>query len=181
MSDPLADCEEFFTAHYEDLVATAAHMVAGDIHQAEELVADAFVQALKAWDRIDNPRPWLVAVIARCVIKRSRRLYGRVPKLAQIWAAERTSPANDPATIVEQHEDYVRVMTALAALPGRQRTIAVLCWSEGWSQKDIATALGIAPSTVAQHLTRAQTKMRLAFGPRGQALNLFSDLGREQA
>ncbi|MDC0765495.1 RNA polymerase sigma factor [Streptomyces sp. HD] len=181
MTDQLAECERFFMAHYDDLVVMATHMVAGDVHQAEELVADAFVQALRAWDRIDNPRSWLVAVIARDSIKRGRRLHGRLPKLARIWATERTVAPHDPATLVEQHEDYRSVMRALAGLPGRQRTIAVLCWCEGWSQKDIAARLGVAPSTVAKHLARAQAKMRDTFGMHGQALNSFSDLGKERA
>jgi RNA polymerase sigma factor (sigma-70 family) len=181
MSDPHAACERFFMAHYEDLLVTATHMVAGDVHQAEELVSDAFVQALRSWDRIDNPRTWLVAVIARSAIKRSRRLKNRLPKQARIWATERTVTANDPATLVEQQEDYDRVMRELATLRGQQRTIAALYWCEGWSQKDIAAELGVTPSTVAKHLGRAQTKLRRAFGERGQALNLFSDLGKEQA
>ncbi|MFI6376594.1 RNA polymerase sigma factor [Streptomyces sp. NPDC050546] len=181
MSEPLVACERFFMAHYDDLVAMATHMVAGDVHQAEELVADAFVQALQGWERLDNPRTWLVAVIARNAIKRSRRLRGRLPKLARIWATERTVTGNDPAAVVERQEDYVRVMEALAGLPGRQRTIAVLCWCEGWSQKDIAAEIGVAPSTVAQHLARAQAKMRRTFGERGQELNLFADLGKERA
>ncbi|MGI5369824.1 hypothetical protein C9J60_10020 [Streptomyces sp. A244] len=181
MSDPLAAFERFFMAHYDDLVVMATHMVAGDVHQAEELVADAFVQALKGWHRIDNPRTYLVAVIARKAIKRSRRLRARRPKLARVWATERTVTGSDPAAVVERQEDYVRVMEALAELPGRQRTIAVLRWCEGWPQKDIAAEIGIAPSTVGQHLARAQAKMRRAFGERGQELNLFADLGKERA
>ncbi|WP_435611860.1 RNA polymerase sigma factor [Streptomyces sp. bgisy159] len=180
MSDAGARYDGFFADHYDELVVMATHMTAGDLHLAEELVADAFVRALRAWDRIDSPRSWLVAVIARDAVKRSRRLRGRLPKPARIWATDRTVVADDPATVVERLEDCARVMRALAELSDRQRTIAVLHWCQDRSQKEIAAMLGVAPSTVARHLARAQRTLRRVFGPRGEALNLFTDLGKER-
>ncbi|MGW6890332.1 RNA polymerase sigma factor [Streptomyces chartreusis] len=181
MTDTDPAFEACFSAHFAGLVAMATPMLRGDIGEAQDLVVDAFVRARKGWKGIDDPYAWLRVVIIHEVFYRSNRLRRRRLQLARVWALERTRTGTDPAALVEQHEDYDRVMEVLAALPDRQRVVAVLRWCEDWAPKEIAGLLGIAPSTVAKHLARAQTKLIRAFGEQGQALNHFSDLGKEQA
>lgn len=47
-------------------------MLAGDVHQADDLVADVFVLLLKRWEHVENPHTWMKAVISRRVIKAGR-------------------------------------------------------------------------------------------------------------
>ncbi|WP_405633040.1 sigma-70 family RNA polymerase sigma factor [Streptomyces sp. NBC_00016] len=158
---------------HRGLVVMATHMLAGDLHHAQDLVNDAFVKAFRAWDTIDNPKHWLKKVIARDAIRSKRQWKKRLADLARIHAAERSRPVPDPAALTEQREDYNRVMRALSALSDRQRTIAVLCWHEEWSQTQVAEALGITPSSVAKHLNRASAKLAREFGAHGETLNYF--------
>jgi RNA polymerase sigma factor (sigma-70 family) len=52
------------------------------------------------------------------------------------------------------------VLTALAALPDRQQEVFLLVKVESMSYEEAATALGIAPKTVHQHLARGTARLR---------------------
>jgi RNA polymerase sigma-70 factor (ECF subfamily) len=53
-------------------------------------------------------------------------------------------------------------MTAIDALPGRQRTVLLLCHVEGQSPREVAEITGLNESTVRVHLFRALRKLRIA-------------------
>ncbi|MEU1182534.1 sigma-70 family RNA polymerase sigma factor [Streptomyces sp. NPDC005820] len=180
MSGSIAEYDRFYREHRQRLVVTAAQMLAGDIHQAEELVDEAFEKAFRQWHRIDSPRAWFRTVIARSVYKRSRRLGRLQSVLGRIHAVERSVTAPDPSALLELREDYVRVRKALAGLSERQRAVVVLYWYEGCSPESIATQLRISRSTVAAHLARAYAHLARELGPHSEVLDRFDDHGEEQ-
>ena len=48
----------------------------------------------------------------------------------------------------------------LRRLPVRQRAVLVLRFYEGWSEAEIATALGCSPGTVKTHAARGLARLR---------------------
>ncbi|WP_405763841.1 sigma-70 family RNA polymerase sigma factor [Actinacidiphila glaucinigra] len=174
--DPSGGCpagfEEFFDAEYDKVRRMAAMMLAGDVHQADDLVADVFLLLFKGWERVENPYTWVRAVVSRRIIGAGAARRRKMSRLRLLWASERHSVA-DPVLLAEHREDTSRVLQQLAVLPARQRVIAVLWWLHGWSQRDIADHLGIGCSTVGNQIKRAQDTMRRTFGVRGESLNIF--------
>ena len=180
MSESIAEYDRFYREHRQRLIVTAAQMLAGDVHQAEELVDDAFEKAFRRWHKIDNPRAWFRRVIAHSVYKRSMRLGRLQSVLARIHAAERSVTVPDPAALLELREDYVRVRKALAGLSARQRAVVVLLWYEGCSPESIASQLCISRSTVAAHLARAYAHLTRELGQHSEVRSRFDDHGEEQ-
>ncbi len=119
-------------------------------HDAEEVVQGAFERAMREpqfFERIDNPGAWLRVVAARQALSRLRR--------AQRWSAIQaflrpTQPA----------ESDLDLAYALTRLPATQRAAIVLRYYHGLDYAEIASAIGVAPSSVGPLLTRARTALR---------------------
>ena len=123
----------------------------------EDAVAIVF---LEAWRKRASVRvvdgsvlPWLL-VTTMHVARNVRRGRSRYDGLLTRLPAPTAVP--DPSTALEDRE----VLTAMRTLPLADQQVLTLCVLEGWSQRDAAEALAVAPGTVKSRLHRA--KQRLA-------------------
>jgi RNA polymerase sigma-70 factor (ECF subfamily) len=73
-----------------------------------------------------------------------------------------TAPPND---------DHVEVARALAALPRREREVAVLRYLLGFDTEETADALGVGEGTVKSSLSRARTHLAEALRIRDLEVN----------
>jgi RNA polymerase sigma-70 factor (sigma-E family) len=133
----------------------------GDRHQAEELVAEAFARAWAHWRKVRKhpaPEAWIVRTALNTHVSWWRRRRREVA-----WEALDRVPDGEPgrggsqdaATAVE-----ATLMTALRALPVRQREVVALRVFLDLDTRATAAALGIAPGTVQAHLHRATKALR---------------------
>jgi RNA polymerase sigma factor (sigma-70 family) len=130
----------------------------GDLGLAEDLVQDAFVEALEHWpaDGIPaNPAGWLATTARRKAIDRLRRASTGQEKLALI-AAGAAEPGDD--------DDLLALIFACChpALPPESQialTLRTLC---GLTTAEIAAAYLVSEPTMAQRLTRARKSLRKA-------------------
>ncbi len=149
-----------FDEWFRSLSTTArgvARRIVGDADTADDVVAEAFARALVRWRRVqglDHRDAWLLRVVTNRAIDvvRARPRHG--------VAAE---PAGDVASPVDD-ADGVAVRMALAAtlraLPKRQREVVSLRYLAGFTEDDVAAALGISRHTVHTHATRALAVLR---------------------
>lgn len=70
-----------------------------------------------------------------------------------------------PETVALHRCELRRVLTAVAALPPRQREVFVLSRFEGLPHAEIAQRLGIAPRTVVNQLVSALAALARRIGP----------------
>ncbi len=117
---------------------------------AEEVVQEAFERAMREpqfFERVDNPGGWLRVVAARQALSRLRR--------AKRWSAIQSflRPMPPPAADLDLEH-------ALTRLPVTQRAAIVLRHYHGLDYAEIASTIGIAPSSVGPLLTRARTALR---------------------
>ena len=126
--------------------------------RAEEAVQETFVRAYGALMRGEEVRtlkPWLYRIAHNSALNsvRSRPLASD-PLDERVEAIERTDHA------AERQEGLRDVVTAVQALPRRQRDAIVKRELEGRSYDEIAVALGVSNGAVRQLLSRARTSLR---------------------
>lgn len=119
--------------------------------EAEEIVQDAFERGMRQRDffaTVREPRAWLRTVAARRAVDRlrRRRILERLP----------------PAPPGPEAWERLDLALALRRLGARPRVAIVLRYYQDASYDEIATALGVAPSSVGPLLTRARADLREA-------------------
>jgi RNA polymerase sigma-70 factor (sigma-E family) len=140
-----------YLIHYRPLVRIAALLVQ-DLATAEEIVQDSFVAVHAAWRRRPDPDHAL-SYLYRSVISRSRSA------LRQPVVPEQVGPrlAADLATGEEERSAFI---SALWALPARQREVMVLRYFADLPAPQIASATGISQGAVKAYTARAMASLR---------------------
>jgi RNA polymerase sigma-70 factor (sigma-E family) len=137
---------DLFRAHHLELVRLALLMT-GDLAAAEDVVQDAFEQLHRRWPSIRQPGSGL-AYVRSSVLNGCRSMHRRA-RVARKHAARLAEPpsagadATDPAA--GERSDLI---TALLALPRRQREVLVLRYYGDLDVAEIAVTLRIGPSAV---------------------------------
>jgi RNA polymerase sigma-70 factor (sigma-E family) len=148
-----------YNAHYRSLVHLAALLV-HDVVTAEVVVQDSFVALYFAWPRLRNNEKAL-SYLHRSVVNRSRstlRHREMVDRTAPGRAPDRPAAEQDALTSLERSA----VVTALRALPARQREALLLRYYADLSPTQIASAMGISHDAVKSHTARAMAALRSA-------------------
>jgi RNA polymerase sigma-70 factor (sigma-E family) len=146
-----AEFAAVFREAYDPLVRTA-YLIVGSRAQAEEVVQDVFVAALKRWETIEVPRAYLrTSTVNACRSLLRRRTTER-----------RLLEKTIPVTVMSVGPEDPLV-DALATLSERQRVAVVLRYYEDRSEAEIAAALGCAQGTVKSLLSRALEQLRGSF------------------
>jgi RNA polymerase sigma-70 factor (ECF subfamily) len=138
-----------YDASYRRLVAQL-FALCGDQHDAEEIVQEAFVKALRkpsAFAALANPEAWLRTVAVNLLRSRWRRSAlwrGLLPRL----------PGAEHAA--ELSADRVALVEALGRLPMPLREAVVLHHVADLPTREIAATLGVAEGTVKSRLVKAR-------------------------
>lgn len=142
------DFEEFYEAQVHRAMRMAVALTSAD--EAHDVVQDAFVGLLRAWDRTDNPRAYL----HRSIVNGVRNTYrSRDSQRAKVAALR-----NIPTSVDASRDEYLDDL--IARLPERQRAVVVLRFHLQMQDREIAEALGIRTGTVGPTLTRALRALR---------------------
>jgi RNA polymerase sigma factor (sigma-70 family) len=167
VSDAHARVAEAFRQEYARVVASVLRMVR-DIDLAEEIVQEAFEQALDRWPVTgtpDRPGGWLLTTARRRAIDRLRRTR-RAGAKAEALAYEATLGADDGSPDVSDPEtitdDRLRLIFTCChpGLPADSRVALTLRLVGGLSTVEIAHAFLVPEPTIAQRLVRAKRTIR---------------------
>lgn len=143
-----ADFVATFESHYGRMVR-AMELSGLDRATAEDVAQEAFARSLNHWDRVrqgSNPAGYVYRTAFR-LARRNLRAIGREAPLVE--AAAR-------GDVSEEASLRVTAQAALAAMPARRRSCAVMCLVLGLTTKEAARALGIAEGTVRKQLELAR-------------------------
>lgn len=155
--DPEAQ-RALYDAHV-DRVFRLAYRMTGDGDLAQEFTQDAFI---RAFDRLDQFRgesavgTWIYAIAARVVMngmRKVKRLRHREVALDEAGALSAPSRRSDPDLEARLHH-------AIDALPDKLRMVFVMHDIEGYTHREIASALGLQTGTSKAHLSRARAHLR---------------------
>ena len=139
----------------------------GEAALAEDLAQDAGIRLLSAMRRepVERPRAFLFHAAANLARDHLRR---RLVAQEHASAQDECEPAPGSDHIAAVHQEVALVAKAISDLPARAREVLQLARIEGYSQKEIATQLGITPKTVENHLTRALAQLAARLRRRGR-------------
>jgi RNA polymerase sigma-70 factor, ECF subfamily len=143
--------------------------LAGDKHDAEDLVQRACVRALERQHQLQpgsSALSWLFAIVHSVWLNevRARRIHSRgciqwTEELAET-VADRS--ASDPET----HVLHQQIVAAVSRLPDAQRTVMLLVAVEGMSYREAASVLQVPIGTVMSRLARARLTIGEGLGTR---------------
>jgi len=150
------DFDRLYVAVYPRIFRTLAAML-GDAAAAEDCTQDAFLQAFKAWSRWKRDAPaeaWVHRIAINAAIS-----YRRKQRLREVGEVVRR--LGIPAQHDPQEEALEGSMVQeLRRLPTRQAAALVLRHLHGYSNREIAGALGVPESTIASRLMEARRSLR---------------------
>jgi DNA-directed RNA polymerase specialized sigma24 family protein len=170
--------EDFASFYHEtrDRCLRAVYTSTGDVHRAEDLVAEAYARALARWPAVSRhpaPAAWIVRTALNLHVswwRRRRREYTiGLPHgdVEQFDAAARASTGYGVAggSLGGEALPDPALLAILRSLPRRQREVVVLRILLDLDTAATARELGMAPGTVKVHLSRALATLRERLAP----------------
>jgi RNA polymerase sigma-70 factor (ECF subfamily) len=165
-----SEIDHIWRQHRPYLIDLAFRML-GSIHDAEDVVQEAFTRLLRVdLDEIDEVRGWLVVVVSRLCLDHLRSAKSRhetnVGSLADPAPAARPPAWTDPADRVTL-DDSVRLalLVVLEQLNPAERAVFVLHDVFQFSFDAVAAIVGRTPAACRQIASRARRRIEDETGP----------------
>jgi RNA polymerase sigma factor (sigma-70 family) len=155
--------EELY-AEYQPRLRAFGYRLAGNAHDADDLVQETFVRALPALDRLDADRvdlaAYLFATEKNLFLKQVERAKRAEPTAEVPEPDLQTAIEDDPERSALLHRQQEEVRVANARLDARQRLVLALCELEDRSYAEIGELVGLNENAVAQLVFRARERLR---------------------
>jgi RNA polymerase sigma-70 factor (ECF subfamily) len=154
-----------------DAAYNLARWLVRDGHDAEDVVQDAMLRALRHFDglRGADARPWLLAIVRNAAwtwlgARRPADLV-ELDEDALDAALAAGAPDLDPESLAIRRTERQAVDAAIAALPIAFRETLILRELEELGYREIAQVLDVPIGTVMSRLARARTLLARALRP----------------
>lgn len=156
----LETIEQIFRAEYGRAVAALVRRC-GSIDEAEEVVQEAFAEAVQRWPTAGlpaSPAGWIITTARNRAIDRHRREASREERHAQTEWLEPQDSDEDAAV----RDDQLRLMFTCChpALARSAQVALTLRLIGGLTTPEIAHAFLVPEATLAQRIVRAKNKIR---------------------
>ena len=147
-----------------DQLYNFAHWLAQDRTEAEDLVQETYVKALKGFSSFQlgtNFRAWMYRILRNTFLTSRTGLKATAKvSLDADDAPELPAGPDTPESLLIEHSQHQLLQTAIEALPVHLREVLLLCEVEEMSYQEIAEALSIPMGTVMSRLSRARKALR---------------------
>ena len=156
-----ADFERLYRNTYHRILGTLITLVR-DRATAEDCTQETFERAYRKWAswRPDAPvEAWLHRIAINVAI--SDRRHQKLREAGEmVRRLGRPAPPPDPSTLSERSE----LVRAMKKLPTKQAAALVLRHYHGYSNREIAAALGVPEQTIASRLAAARKQHQAVLG-----------------
>ena len=158
------DFDRLYRTTYQRVFASLV-LILRNPAAAEDAAQEGYLRAFRAWKNWKQEAPaeaWLYRIALNVAFTHRRR-----EQLFQIGEVlRRLGRPKDPDPTESTQSDLVR---ELRALPPKQSAALVLRHLHGFTNREIAAAIGIPERTVASRLAAAKTRLRARLGDRFEA------------
>jgi RNA polymerase sigma factor (sigma-70 family) len=170
-ADVHASFEAVYRAHLPEVWRYVRARVPDD-GGAQDVTSDAFLRALRSWERYDPGRgsvgAWLCGIARHAVAdwwrgRRPEHLVGDLGSVAAFEAAASDAAGSDadaPEAVALRSEGADEVRHHLGRLTEREREVVALRFGAGLSSPEVGAVLGISPTAARMAVHRAVTKLR---------------------
>jgi RNA polymerase sigma-70 factor (ECF subfamily) len=148
-----------------DQLYNFAHWLTQNRDEAEDLVQETYVKALKGFSSFQlgtNFRAWMYRILHNTFLtsRTGLRATSTVPLDAEEDGPELAVEKETPETILMKSSNSQLMQSAIDNLPVHFREILLLCEVEEMSYQEIAETLSIPIGTVMSRLSRARKALR---------------------
>jgi len=147
-----------------DQLYNFAHWLAQDRTEAEDLVQEAYVKALKGFSSFQpgtNFRAWMYRILRNTFLTSRTGLKPTATvAIDSDDSPELPAGLETPETILIDNSQHQLLQAAIDALPVHFREVLLLCEVEEMSYQEIAETLSIPIGTVMSRLSRARRTLR---------------------
>jgi len=147
-----------------DQLYNFAYWLAQDRTEAEDLVQEAYVKALKGFSSFQpgtNFRAWMYRILRNSFLtSRTGLKASAMVALDSDDSPELPAGPETPETILIEHSQHQLLQTAIEALPVHFREALLLCEVEEMSYQEIAETLSVPIGTVMSRLSRGRKALR---------------------
>ena len=158
-----ADFERLYRNTYRRIFGTLITLVR-DRTTAEDCAQETYERAYRAWPgwKPDAPvEAWLHRIAINVAI--SDRRHQSLRQAGElVRRLGRPAPGPDPSAVAERSD----LFRAIRKLPAKQAAALVLRHYHGYSNREIAAALGVPEQTVASRLAAARQHLQAVLGRR---------------
>jgi RNA polymerase sigma-70 factor, ECF subfamily len=155
--------EEFYRGAVSRLLGQL-FLVTGDLHEAEEVVQEAFARASVRWSWLRDynaPEAWVRRVAMNLAADRARKLRRHARVLLKM---------GPPPAVCEVSVETLALVEALRTLPVRQRQAIVLHHLVGLPVQEVAETLRVPAGTVKSLLSRGRRALAAKLGEAEEVL-----------
>jgi RNA polymerase sigma-70 factor, ECF subfamily len=158
-----------FYDQYSRLVYSIAFQIVGEVHLAEEIVQDVFIQVWKKAETYDPSQgkviTWVTSITRHRAIDNYRRLNVRPEGHSIAWddcCSEKPDGDAEVEPGLIGSEQRQIMLQALSGLPDDQRDAIALAYFKGMTQQEIAAHLNEPLGTVKTRIRLGMQKLRTA-------------------
>jgi len=158
------DFDRLYRATYQRVFASLV-LILRNPAAAEDAAQEGYLRAFKAWKSWKQEAPaeaWLYRIALNVAFTHRRR--ERLNEIGEVIRRLGRPREADPTEVMQP--DLVR---ELRALPPKQAAALVLRHLHGFTNREIAAAVGIPERTVASRLAAAKSRLRMRLGDRFEA------------
>jgi RNA polymerase sigma-70 factor (ECF subfamily) len=139
-----------------------ARFLAGDPTEADDLVQDTMVRALRAYQQFDldtDIKAWTFTIL------RNQRINAFHKKRVTVEFQEDHMLAGSSRAGQEVGQELREVLAAMRKLPSAQREVITLIRAQGMTYEEAAEITGCKIGTIKSRLNRADSALRMILGP----------------
>jgi RNA polymerase sigma-70 factor (ECF subfamily) len=163
--NPQSDAFKELAMPLFDQLYNFAHWLTQNRDEAEDLVQETYVKALKGFSSFQlgtNFRAWMYRILRNTFLtsRTGLRATSTVPLDSDDDGPELAVENETPETTLLKRSDSELVQSAINDLPVHYREILLLCEVEEMSYQEIAETLSLPIGTVMSRLSRARKTLR---------------------
>jgi len=157
--------ERIILPHLDDAYTLARYLVRDD-HDAQDVVQDAALRALRYFDGYSggDARAWLLSIVRNVSFTWRKR--SGIDAVTVDIANMAVSDGHETDAAAIESSERKRIINAIESLPDEFREIIVLREVEDLSYKEISAIVGVPTGTVMSRLARARKRLSVLLGDR---------------